>query len=278
VDEVTCGDNLDVMATWPGGCVDLLYLDPPFFTGRKQRLPNRDLTVGFDGWTDCWDGLDTYLEWLEPRLVEARRLLRESGNLVVHLDWHAVHYVKVMLDRLFGRPAFVNEIVWCYSVGARSPRHFGRKHDTLLWYAASPAYYFDPSAVSIPRREKSHMRVQRDGEGRLFQEKTDRRSGKVYRYEVAAGKLPEDYWTDIETINWEDRQRTGYPTQKPEKLLERLILPLSPPGGVVADPVCGSGTTLVVARRHGRRILGCDILPEAVQVARSRLSLEAQCA
>jgi DNA modification methylase len=204
-------------------------------------------------------------------LQQAHRLLAPHGNLVVHLDWHAVHYVKVQLDHIFGMAQFVNEIVWCYSIGARSTRHFGRKHDTLLWYGRTEHYYFDPTAVSIPRKPGSHMRVQRDAQGKVFQEKTDRRTGKVYRYDLEAGKLPEDYWTDIETINREDRQRTGYPTQKPEALLQRLILPLCPPNGLVADFVCGSGTTLVAAARSGRRFLGCDALPGALHVARARL-------
>lgn len=269
---LACEDNLSFMARQTAGSFDLIYLDPPFFTGRTQKLPPRALTAAFDGWDDRWlGGLAEYLAWLEPRLDAAHRLLSLRGNLVVHLDWHAVHYAKVMLDRIFGMERFVNEIVWCYSIGARSQRHFGRKHDTLLWYGKSDDYYFDAAAVAIPRKDGSHMRVVRDDAGRVWQEKTDRRTGKLYRYEVSAGKLPEDYWTDIETLNREDRQRTGYPTQKPEALLARIVLALSPPGGLVGDFVCGSGTTLVAAARHDRSFVGCDVLPAAVAVARARL-------
>ncbi|MHB2017103.1 MAG: DNA-methyltransferase [Candidatus Xenobia bacterium] len=264
------GDNLPFMQSLQPD-FDLIYLDPPFFTGRHMTLPERAATAGFGGWSDRWDDLEGYLSWLEPRLVEAHRLLSGCGSLVVHLDWHAVHYVKVMLDRIFGFGQLVNEIVWCYSIGAKSPRHFGRKHDTLLWYAKGASWHFAPSEVAIPRKVGTHMKVATDEAGRVYQEKRDRRSGKVYRYYVDEGKTPEDWWVDVETLNREDRERTGYPTQKPEALLARIVRGLSPPGGRVGDFFCGSGTTLVAAERHGRAWVGCDVLPEAVAVAESRL-------
>lgn len=261
-----CGDNLAVLGRVAAGAVDLCYIDPPFATGvaRKSRAGHAydDRTPG---------GLEAYLAMLRPRLAEIHRVLAPHGSLFVHLDWRAAHYVKVELDRLFGPDRLVNEIVWCYSVGGKSPRAFGRKHDTILWYARGPAYRFFPEAVRIPRRPGSHMRVEPDADGRPVQVKRDARTGKLYRYPVHAGKVPEDYWTDIETLNRSDRERTGWPTQKPEALLERIILAASAAGALVADFFCGSGTTAVVAQRLGRRWLAVDSSRDAIKLARARL-------
>jgi DNA modification methylase len=262
--EVHCADNLAVLATVPSASIDLVYIDPPFGTGRRLR--------GRAGSFGDRAGIAGYLAWLQPRLVELHRVIAETGSLVVHLDSRAVHHVKVILDGIFGQDRFVNEIVWCYSVGGKSPRAFGRKHDTLLWYARGPRYAFYPDAVRIPRRPGSHMKVVADPDGRPVQVKRDARTGKLYSYPVAAGKVPEDYWTDIETLNRGDRQRTGYPTQKPESLLERVVLAMTRPGDLVADFFCGSGTTLAVAARLGRRFLGVDCSAEAVAITRSRLA------
>jgi DNA modification methylase len=194
----------------------------------------------------------------------------------VHLDYRAVHYVKVALDRLFGRGRFVNEIIWCYSVGGKSRRMFGRKHDTILWYSRTNDYAFFPDAVRVARKAGSHMRVTRTAEGALVQEKTDRRTGKVYRYPIAAGKVPEDWWTDVELLNQSDRERTGWPTQKPERLLERIVRAASTEGALVADWFCGSGTTAAVAQRLERRFLTVDSAAAAVACAAARLEKAGQ--
>jgi DNA modification methylase len=264
MNEIHCADNLEILARVPTASIDLVYVDPPFATGRRLRGPGGSFSDR--------GGVEAHVAWLRPRLVEFHRVLRPTGSLVVHLDARTVHYVKVALDGVFGPERFVNEIVWCYSVGGKSPRAFGRKHDTLLWYARSAGYAFFPEAVRIPRRPGSHMKVVADADGRPVQLKRDARTGKLYSYPVHAGKVPEDYWTDIETLNRSDRQRTGYPTQKPEKLLERIILATTRPGDLVADFFCGSGTTAVVAARLGRNYLAVDSSPEAVAITRSRLA------
>src|SRR5262249_34486540 len=156
-----------------------------------------------------------FVEFMHPRLQAFHRILKATGSLFVHLDYRTVHYVKVALDGLFGRSAFVNEIVWCYSVGGKSRRAFGRKHDSILWYGRTPDYAFYPECVKVPRKPGSHMRVVTGSDGRPVQVKRDRRTGRVYSYPVDHGKIPEDYWTDIETLNRGDRERTGWPTQKP---------------------------------------------------------------
>ncbi len=262
------GDNLPILEDTPDASVDLVYIDPPFGTGaiRRGRAALR--------YRDSRDDPDEFVTWIEPRLDHCRRALRSHGSLFVHLDYRAVHYVKLALDRLFGRDRFVNEIIWGYSVGGKSRRSFGRKHDTILWYARTRDYAFFPDAVRVPRKPNSHMRVVELPDGSLVQEKTDRKTGKIYRYPVAAGKVPEDYWTDIETLNRSSRERTGWPTQKPERLLERIILATTEPGAVVADWFCGSGTTPVVAYRHGRGFIAADASAEAVQTTAARLEAE----
>jgi DNA modification methylase len=266
VNRLVCGDALDVLRALPAAHIDLIYVDPPFATGRKmhgRQGSYDDRTPG---------GLDVYLAWLESILAETRRVLAPKGSLFVHLDFRAVHHARVALDRLYGADRLVNEIVWCYSVGGKSPRSFGRKHDTILWFARDTQHHFFADAVRVPRRAGSHMKVERDENGREVQVKRDRKIGKVYRYPVHAGKVPEDWWTDIETLNRGDRERTGWPTQKPEALLARIIGAACPPGGLVADFFSGSGTTAAVAHRLGRRFLAVDASAEACAIAAKRLA------
>jgi DNA modification methylase len=258
------GDNLELMGGLPDACVDLIYVDPPFGTGGERR-------GGAGRYDDGSADPEAVLAWHLPRLTESRRLLAASGSLFVHLDHRTVHHAKVALDRLFGAARFVNEIVWCYSVGGKGRRGFGRKHDTILWYARTAGYAFFPEAIRVPRKPGSHMRVVIGADGRPVQEKTDRRTGRVYRYPLDRGKLPEDWWTDIETLNRSDGERTGWPTQKPERLLERIINAAAPPGGLVADWFAGSGTTAAVAQRTGRRFLAVDRAEAAIAVAATRL-------
>jgi DNA modification methylase len=259
-------DNLDALQATADSTIDLIYIDPPFATGATRRgrarlqYPDRERDP------------ERFTEWLALRLSHCRRVLRPTGSLFVHLDHRTVHYVKVLLDRLFGRSLFVNEIIWAYSVGGKSRRSFGRKHDTILWYGRTPEYAFYPEAVRIPRRSKSHMRVARDEAGRPVQEKTDRKTGKVYRYPVADGKIPEDWWADIEVLNRGDRERTGWPTQKPERLLQRIVGATTQPGDLVADWFSGSGTTAAVCYQLGRRFIATDTSEEAMKTARDRLA------
>ncbi len=261
---VVCADNLEILRGLDTGALDLIYVDPPFGTGKTRS--------GRGGAFEDRLALEAYLGWIRPRLVEMHRVLKPTGSLFVHLDWRAVHYVKVELDGIFGLGSLVNEIVWTYSVGGKGRRTFGRKHDTILWYARGPAYAFYPERVRVPRKAGSHMKVVVDQDGREVQIKRDRRTGKIYSYPVHAGKIPDDTWTDIETLNRGDRQRTGWPTQKPEALLERIMLATTLPGDHVADFCCGSGTLAVVAERLGRRFLAVDVSDEACRITRSRLA------
>ncbi|MBA3455498.1 MAG: site-specific DNA-methyltransferase [Deltaproteobacteria bacterium] len=265
-DRVICGDGFTVLAQLPDAVLDAIYIDPPFGTGLVQKGRGHR-------YVDRADDPDAFVAWLVPLLADSRRALAAHGSLFVHLDYRAVHYVKVALDRLFGRERFINELIWCYAVGGKGRRGFGRKHDTILWYSRSDDWAFYPDAVRVARRGGSHMRVVLDG-GTAVQEKTDRKTGRVYRYPVAAGKVPEDWWTDIETLNHSDRERTGWPSQKPERLIERILAAVTRPGDRVADWFAGSGTTAAVAQRLGRRFVTTDREPQAIELCVARLSAQ----
>lgn len=259
---VVCADAVTVVSQLPDASFDAIYIDPPFGTGAQQQGRHHEYS---DGISDP----DAFVTWLSPVLEHSRRVLAAHGSLFVHLDYRTMHYVKVALDRLFGRSRFVNEIVWCYAIGGKSRRGFGRKHDTILWYARSDDWAFYPEAIRVARRAGSHMRVV-DG----VQEKTDRKTGRVYRYPVVAGKIPEDWWTDIETLNHSDAERTGYPSQKPERLVERILAAVTRPGDRIGDWFAGSGTTAAVAQRLGRRFVVSDREPAAIAVIADRLAAQ----
>ena len=264
------------------GKVDLIYIDPPFDSKADYRtkisLPGTDIqqkptVIEQFAYADTWEeGTISYLKMMYPRLVLMKELLSESGSLYVHIDWHVGHYVKLLLDEIFGKDSLLNEIMWCYSIGGKGTRFFGRKHDVIFLYSKSSHYIFNgkDQLVATERKENSHMRLKVDEDGREYQEKTDKKSGKVYRYYVDEGKIPNDYWTDIEQLNREDAERVGYATQKPERLLERIIAASSNKDSLVCDFFGGSGTTASVAERLGRRWITCDIGKPASLVMRKR--------
>jgi DNA modification methylase len=262
------GDAFAVAASHPTASLDAIYIDPPFGTGAVQRGRGHS-------YVDRADDPAAFVAWLSPLLADSRRTLTATGSLFVHLDYRAVHYVKVELDRLFGRDQLVNEIVWCYSVGGKGRRGFGRKHDTILWYARGAEWAFYPDAIRVPRRGGSHMRVVATTAGPV-QEKTDKKTGRVYRYPVAAGKVPEDWWADVETLNHSDAERTGWPSQKPERLIARILGAVTQPGDRVADWFAGSGTTAAVAQRLGRRFVVVEREAAAVAIIENRLAAQAR--
>ncbi len=246
------------MATLDHGACDLIYVDPPFLTQRRRRT-----TQSSESYEDTWqDGIQGYLAFLTPRLTECRRLLPDSGTLYVHLDYRVSHHVRIRLDTLFGEDNFLNEIIWHYRTGGVSKRWFGRKHDTILVYAKS--------------RGRHTFHVQRAGRFRTQGLNLDDR-GRPYKntkrgrlYFDAAGPILTDVW-DVPFLSTVSKERTGWPTQKPLALLERIVRASSNPGDTVGDFFAGSGTTLAAARRLGRDYIGCDMAPEAVEIARGRL-------
>ncbi len=260
-------DNLDVLAAIPDGVVDLAYADPPFATGRPRRLVSirtgsgertrpgfRGPEVAYETVSDlAWDDdlpLDLHLEALGARIREIHRVLAPHGSLYLHVDWRTVHHVRLLLDEVFGAERFLNELVWAYDYGGRARDRWPRKHDTILWYAKGDSWLFDREAID---------RIPYMAPGLVGPEK------------AARGKLPTDVWW-MTIVPPASAERTGYPTQKPVRLLERIVAASSRPGDLVLDPFAGSGTTGVAAARLGRRWLLVDRNPIAVEIARGRLS------
>jgi site-specific DNA-methyltransferase (adenine-specific) len=271
-DTIVHGDNLAVAATLPDGVARVIYLDPPFNTGRTQRhRPMRTVRdpegarLGFQGrsYTTVHgelsrydDRFDDYWAFLGPRLEEAWRLLDERGTLYLHLDYREAHYAKVALDALFGRDCFLNELIWAYDYGAKSTRRWPAKHDTILVYVKDPdRYLFDSTAVD----REPYMAP-----------------GLVTPEKAARGKLPTDVWWHT-IVGTNAAERTGYATQKPVGILRRIVAASSEPGDLVVDLFAGSGTTGAAAAALDRRFLLADASADAVAVMRARLP-EAQVA
>jgi len=248
------GECLAVMENLPAGTFDVIYLDPPFFTQKTRRLLH-SVERGAS-YSDNWDeGLHGYLSWLEERLARVRELLKPEGTLFLHLDWHAIHYAKVVLDHLFGIDNFQNELIWYYSGGGASKTRFARKHDNILYYTKSAkAWKFYADRVRTPYKWT-------DGQPRA--------DGSSRDYE--RGKLPDDVWEQHALMPWAE-ESVAYPTQKPESLLERLLLATSDEGDVVGDFMCGSGTTVTTAQRLNRRWVAADQSRVAVCLAAERLA------
>jgi site-specific DNA-methyltransferase (adenine-specific) len=268
-DHVVLGDCAKVLPALPGGAFQLIYVDPPFNTGKAQqrrtlatvRDEDGDRT-GFQGQRYATTELarhayrdvhDDYLGMLEPLLMEARRLLTVSGTLYLHIDYREAHYVKLLLDGIFGREAFLNELIWAYDFGGRARDRWPAKHDTILVYVRTPgAHFFDQDAVE---------RIPYLAPGLVGPEK------------AARGKLPTDVWwhTIVPTAG---KEKTGYPNQKPAGILRRIVQASSEPGERVLDFFAGSGTTGAVAHELGRRFVLVDSNPDAVEIMRNRLPAE----
>jgi site-specific DNA-methyltransferase (adenine-specific) len=265
-DLVIAGDNLAVVQALPDAAFRLIYVDPPFNTGRTQTRQNTTMTRSAEGARSGFQGRtydtvkttlmkydDTFADYwgfLEPRLIEAWRLLDDRGTLYLHLDYREAHYAKVVLDALFGRECFLNEIIWAYDYGGKAKNRWPAKHDTILVYVKDPKrYYFDNESVD----REPYM-----APGLVTPEKVER------------GKLPTDVWWHT-IVSPTGREKTGYATQKPAGILRRIVQASSAPGDWVLDFFAGSGTTGAVAAQLGRRFVLVDENPEAIAVMRARL-------
>jgi len=290
-------DNLYVLSGLNSGSVDLIYLDPPFNTKRMYSAPVGSKAAGA-GFKDMWTWKDVdeyrldilvdqfpalakyiacvgavhskpmmaYLAYLSQRIVEMHRVLKEAGSLYLHCDPTASHYLKCLLDTVFGKNNFRNEILWCYT-GPGSPgmRQFNRKSDTVFWYSKGKTWTFNKDAVRMPYKDGSPHSggfMENDG-ARLVPDK------------YADGKIAENWWTDIAVVARSKHERTGYPTQKPLALLKRIILASSNEGDIVMDPFCGCATTCVAAQQLGRKWIGIDIEKQPVKILIERLSNDA---
>jgi len=261
------GDNLHVMRQLPNESIDLIYIDPPFFSGRQYNVIFGDQNE-LRSFSDIWEGgMPGYLIWLNARLYEMKRLLKKTGSIYVHCDHHASHYIKVEMDKIFGYGSLRNEIIWCYRQGGRSNVEFPKKHDSLLWYSKGSGWTFNADSIRVPYEGTGGF--QTSGKG-----VTNKATGKTY-LPNPLGKVPEDWW-DIPALPPMSSERIGYPTQKPRALMERIIKVASEKGNVVADFFTGGGTTAAVAQRLGRRWIVCDQSRVAVAITADRLTRQVE--
>ena len=307
------GDNLDFLRAMNSNSVHLIATDPPFNKGRDFHATPGSLADGgsfHDRWswkkdihqewidqiTDDWphvmhvingsrhsygDDMGAYLCYMAVRLLAMRRVLRDDGSIYLHCDPTASHYLKELMDAVFGKNNFQNEIIWCYSQGGKSKKRFGRKHDTILFYTKSKKFVFNANAVRIPMRSGSESfggRLEVDEDGRKYRlvygTKNKKGETRYYKYYLDQGKIPEDYWTDINSLQSGVKERTGYPTQKPLTLYERIVRASSNEGDIVLDPFAGCATTCVVAELLDRQWVGIDIWDRAHDVVVNRLEAE----
>ncbi len=292
------GDNLPILRGMNSESVDLIYLDPPFNSKANYAAPIGSKAAGAafkDTWTlsdvDAeWINLieakhpalyrvllaamtssdKSYLAYMAARLLELRRVLKPTGSIYLHCDPTMSHYLKLVMDAVFGRRNFRNEIVWCYEVGGRSKKRFSSKHDAILFYVRGDDSKFNADAVRLPRRN-THMKIETDAKGQKWQIKMDAKTRKVYRYPIDAGALCPDWWAGIQQLNRSDKERVSYPTQKPLKLLDRIIRASSNEGDVVLDPFAGCATACVSAEAGHREWVGIDISPKAAELVRQRM-------
>jgi site-specific DNA-methyltransferase (adenine-specific) len=269
-DVVIAGDNLPVLRSLPDAAFDLVYMDPPFNTGRAQTRAQLEVSrtpdaagpgarTGFGGHRyssrllqslSYDDAFGDYLAFLEPRLSRVRELLAPHGTLYFHIDYREAHYCKLLLDEIFGREAFLNELIWAYDYGAKPRRRWPAKHDTILVYVREPGgHHFDADAVE----REPYMAP-----------------GLVSAEKAARGKRPTDVWFHT-IVPTNGREKTGYPTQKPEGVVRRIVAASSRPGGWCLDPFAGSGTLGAVCQKLGRRFVLIDSNPTAIEVMRDRL-------
>jgi len=298
------GDNLSNLRILDDEIADLIYLDPPYNSKRVYNInfgSEAQVKAFDDNWR--WDqdqnhwldeikqshkalwayidallkmfprghGLPAYITAMAIRAIELHRVLKKTGSIYVHVDPTASHYLKIVLDQIFGTSSFRNEIVWHYQSGGRQKKQFSKKHDTILFYSKSNNWFFDPDAIGEKRgtQKRNNMKRGFDEDGRGYW--SIKSNGKIYKYYDDEVITPSDVWIDISHLQQKDPERLGYPTQKPLRLLERIILGSSKKGDLILDPYMGSGTTIEACELHGRNWIGMDVTHHSVACTASRL-------
>lgn len=314
---IYCGDCADVMNRFPEDAVDLIYIDPPFFSNQQYEILWKD---GYEtrAFQDRWKGgIQNYIAWMEPKLSQCHKVLKSTGSMYLHCDWHAVHHLRVLMERIFGEGNFRSEIIWQRTSSHNDPKNFGNITDYILYFVKSDKFTWNPQYVPFsanylekwyrnideqgrrymssdlasphprpnltyeykgfkppPNGWKVSLEVMKklDAEGRLIfpKEKGGRMRRKVW-LDKSKGQPLQNLWTDISPIHSQSTERLGYPTQKPEALLERIINASSNPTDIVLDPMCGCGTAIAVAHKLGRRWIGIDVSPTACKLMTKRM-------
>ena len=254
------GENLDILKTIKNEGIDLIYIDPPFFSNRNYEVIFGD-EAEIRSFEDRWEGgVNVYVEWMKERVTELYRVLKPTGSFYLHCDWHASHHLRVMLDEVFGAKHFQNEIIWAYRTGGATQKRWSRKHDNIYFYTKTDNYTFNP------QKEKSYMGVDYN---------TGNKNVVLYDDKDGLGKYTlvnaKDWW-EIGMMATSSKERLGYPTQKPEALLEKIIKASSNKGNIVLDSFCGCGTSLAVAQKLNRHWVGIDISPTAIKLVERRLN------
>ena len=250
--KLICGDNLEELDKLPKESVDLIYIDPPFFTHKQYEVVWKD-EAEVRSYKDRWEGgIEHFISWLKPRVKAMYEVLKPTGSFYIHCDWHANAHIKIMLDEIFGEENFQNEIIWAYRTGGATKRRWSRKHDSIYFYTKTNKYTFNLTKERV-YYDKPFFGPQQDAQGRWY-----------------ADVLPVDVWEIPAVINV-SKERVGYPTQKPEALLKRIIEASSSKNDIVLDAFCGCGTTVAVAQQLGRKWIGIDISPTAIKVIQRRL-------
>jgi adenine-specific DNA-methyltransferase len=297
----TATDNLVIRGECLSACahlkannieVDLVYIDPPFASGADyakkvyirrnpklaEKLAAAEQEMDIDDlrsfeekmYGDIWNK-EAYLNWMYENLMAIKSVMSETASIYMHLDWHIGHYVKILMDEVFGEDNFRNEIIWNYQSGGRQENLFSKKHDVLFFYTLTDEWHFDADAIGEERgsKKRNNMKKGTDEDGRVYF--TINSNGKEYKYYEDEKLTPSDVWTDVSHIQQKDPQRVGYATQKPNALLERVIKASSEKGMVVADFFGGSGVTASMANKLGRRFVHCDVGVNSIQTVRDRL-------
>ena len=313
---IFCHDNIDILQNINSDCVDLIYLDPPFNKNKKFTAPIGSSAEGAS-FSDIFRAEDVKDEWLQTikedqektyrflsamrdlegrkssnfcylaymaiRLIECHRILKQTGSLYLHCDQTMSHYLKLLLDCIFGKNNFRNEIIWCYTQGGRPAKDFPKKHDVIFRVSQSENYIFNKDAIKIQYSTYSEKSVdsftKTDEDGRIYKEVYGTGKSKKYRYYKDDGKVPYDWWIDIHQItgrksNAKDSEYFVYPTRKPLTLLERIIKASSNEGDIVLDPFCGCATTCVAAEKLNRQWIGIDVAHKAYDLVKKRLAEE----
>lgn len=270
MDSVVHGDCLDIVAAMPENSIDLIYLDPPFFTQKTQQLTTRDGTKTFS-YNDLWSSHKEYAEFLFIRLTQLKRVLSETGSLFFHCDRNATHIVRTILDSIFGAEQFRSEIIWTYKRWSNSKKGLLASHQTLYFYSKTDDFKFNTIYTDYSESTNIDQILQkriRNKQGKSVYARNE--TGEIILDNAKNGVPLSDVW-DIPYLNPKAKERVGYPTQKPIALLERILAIASNEGDVVLDPFCGSGTTLVAAKLNNRHYIGIDKSADAVTLSKQRL-------
>lgn len=257
LNEVYCMDNLELLKQINDNFVDLIYCDILYNTGKR-----------FKDYDDRLGTPQEAIEWYKPRLIEMKRILKDTGSICLQCDYRLVHYLKVEMDNIFGIDNFINEIIWHYQAGTKPKNRLAQKHDNILLYGKTHNYTLNEFRMKVTN-DKAYNKIDENGERYLI-------NGQGKKYYLKDGRKPDDVWScylekELQLTSG-SRERVGYDTQKPKALLERIVKMGSDEGNIVADFFCGSGTSLVVAKELGRQYIGCDINPRAIKITNERLT------